>query len=143
MMASETDYSGHSANVHALLARELYTVSEFLTKLGFVETPEADGAKAAVSAIGNLMDAVLGNDPLTKGLQRKVYLGTLKQPVTTDTLRCIVGITGWAKRLSMDVRFEHDGRMYLTSGWWNYKDPNQLPWDHATMTFDLLSLGLE
>jgi hypothetical protein len=141
-MASETDYSGHSAEVHALLARESYTVSEFLTKLGFVDKPEVDGVKG-VSAIHLLVDAALGNDPFPKDPQRKVYLGTLKQPVSTDMLRCIVGITTWAKRLGLDVGFEHDGRMYLTSDWWNYKDPNQLPWGYLPLTFDLLSNGLE
>lgn len=131
----DTDYSGHSARVHQILARD-HVSSEFLTKLGFVDTGDE-------TAINLFIQATRSSPTTVPKVQRKVYLGTLKQPVTVDTLRCIVVITAWAKQLNMNVAFEHDGRMYLTNVWWHYKDPNQLPWDWVSMTFDLLSDGLE
>ena len=114
--------------------------SEFLARLGFV-TDEGFSyekekcAEGAVSQFDKMLSSIYGTEMQPKK-QNKLYLGRMPKEPSVTFMRHFVEIVGLAKAYHLMIRFEDDGRIYLTSTWWNYRDKNDLQYSITSLVLD-------
>ena len=123
--------------------------SFWLEKLGFVNDPPlpADATdeqrNARMGQIGKAVESLFSpRGEAAPKMQRKFYIGKPTM-LSVDFLRHYTALVCWAERINLMVCIEADGRIYLTSSYWNYRDPNTLQHTWMGMTFDGLAMSME